>query len=155
MTEPAERIPADDAYLRALGRATYNFLYLEFGVIWLGETLQPGFLQKSSTMTAGQISEWFSKAVESLADTDPDKARLRTLASVFLQIVADRNSLMHGNPHTARTGEQRLLYAGKHGRRDWTIKSMTQFSTRASTASDEAGAVLHNGRLERYYAAKS
>ena len=33
MTEQSERIPAAEDYLRALGRATYNFAYLEWGVI--------------------------------------------------------------------------------------------------------------------------
>lgn len=155
MTEQSERIPAAEDYLRALGRATYNFAYLEWGVIWLTETLQSGFLRKASTMTAGQIAECFSKAVKMLDDTDPDKIRLRTLASDFIQIVADRNSLMHGNPHTAQTGEQRLLYEGRHGRRDWTIESMTQFSAHAATASIEAGDVLHSGRLQHYHAANS
>jgi hypothetical protein len=46
MTLIPERIPADDRYLRDLGRATYNFAYLEWGVIWIGEKLDPGFLNK-------------------------------------------------------------------------------------------------------------
>ena len=148
MTEQSERIPVAEDYLRALGRAAYNFAYLEWGVIWLTETLQSGFLKKASTMTAGQIANCFSKAVEILDDTEPDKVPLRSLATDFVQIVADRNSLMHGNPHTAQTGEQRLLYDGRHGRRDWTIGSITQFSSRAATASVEAGVMLHNGRLQ-------
>ena len=146
MTEQSERIPVAEDYLRALGRATYNFAYLEWDVIWLTETLQSGFLRKASTMTAGQVADCFSKAVEKLDDTDPDKVRLQTLASDFIQIVADRNSLMHGNPHTAKTGEQRLLYDGRHGRRDWTIESMIQFSERDATASIEAGTMLQNRR---------
>ena len=155
MTEQAERIPVAEDYLRALGRATYNFAYLEWGIIWITETLQFGFLEKASNMTAGQIADNFLKAVEGLDDTEPDKAPLQALATNFVQIVADRNRLMHGNPHTAQTGEQRILYDGRHGRTDWTIDSITQFSSHAATASIEAGDLLHNGRLQQYHAAHS
>ena len=153
MTEQSERIPASDEYLRALGRATYNFAYLEWGIIWLAEILQPGFHRNASGKTAGKIAGCFSKAVELLDDTQPSKIRLRALASDFTQIVDDRNSLMHGNPHTARTGEQRLLYAGRHGRRDWTIKLMTRFSSRSATAAVETNDLLHDGLLQQYRSA--
>ena len=155
MTEQSERIPVAEDYLSALGRATYNFSYLEWGVIWLTETLQPGFLQIASTMTAGNIAEEFSNVVKQLDNTDPDKARLKILARSFSDLVPVRNSLMHGNPHTALSGEQRLLYNGKHGRKDWTIDSMKDFSLRTSTASIEVGELLHNGRLQQYNTAKS
>ena len=155
LTEQSERIPVAEDYLYALGRATYNFSYLEWGVIWLTETLQPRFLQMASTMTAGNVAEKFSSAVEKLDITDPDKTRLQILARNFSNLVLNRNSLMHGNPHTALSGEQRLLYDGKHGRKDCTIDSMTDFSSRTATASIEAGELLHNGRLQRYHAAKS
>ena len=62
----------------------------------------------------------------------------------FSNLVLNRNRLMHGNPHTALSGEQRLLYDGKHGRKDCTIDSMTDFSSRTATASIEAGELLHN-----------
>ena len=147
MTEQSERIPAADDYLQALGRATYNFAYLEWGIIWLTETLQPGFLQDASGMTAGQISDRFSKAVDLLDDSQTSNIRLQALANDFNQIIVDRNSLIHGNPHTAQTGEQRLLYVGRHGHRDWTMELMTQFSSRTATAAVEAGHLLHNGGM--------
>ena len=155
LTEQSERIPVAEGYLSALGRATYNFSYLEWGVIWLTETLQPAILQISSTMTAGNIAETFSSVVEKLDKTDVDKERLKVLARQFRDLVVTRNRLMHGNPYTAPSGEQRLLYDGKHGRRDWTIESMKDFSGRTATASIEVGKLLHNGRLQRYYDANS
>ncbi|MCY4270745.1 MAG: hypothetical protein OXE80_11310 [Gammaproteobacteria bacterium] len=153
IVEQSERIPAADEYLRALGRATYNFAYLEQGIVHLMETLQPGFLKEASGKTAGQISNCFSKAVELLEDTQSCKVRLQTLAKYFIQIVDDRNSLMHGNPHTAQMGEQRLLYDDRHGRRDWTVESIVQFSSRTATASIEAGDLLHGGLLQHCRAA--
>lgn len=92
------------------------------------ETMRPGFLREAPSKTAGQIPGCFSQAVESLDDTNAAKVRLQALASKFAQFVDDRNSLMHGNPHTAQTGEQRLLYDGRYGRRDWTIELIKRFS---------------------------
>lgn len=150
MTDESERIPAEDRYLRALGRATYNFAYLEWGVVWLTETLEPGFLKKVRKLTAGQISEYFRHVVDRLPESDPDKPALSALSSSFSTLVEDRNRLMHGNPFTAPGGEQRLLYDGKHGRRDWTIELMRDFSSQTAVASSAAGKLLHNGRYQAY-----
>lgn len=155
MTKLSERIPVADDYLSALGRAAYNFSYLEWGVVWLTETLQPGFLQTSSTMTARNIEEKFTSVVKKLDKTDVDKGRLKILSRDFSDLVTIRNSLMHGNPHTALSGEQRLLYDGKHGRKDWTINSMKEFSSRTAAASIEASKLLNNGRLQRYHETQS
>ena len=155
MNDQSERIPVADDYLRALGRATYNFAYLEWDISWLAETLQPGFLGRCSTMTAGNIACCFYNLVDILDDTVADKDGLQALARDFKELVSDRNSLLHGHPHTALTGEQRLAYSGTRGNAaDWTIKKMTNFSSRTATASIYAGELLHNGRLQRYHAAK-
>ena len=148
MTKQSERIPAGEDYLYALGRATYNFAYLEWRIVWLTETLQPRFRHVASTMTAGRIAESFSGAVKKLDKTDPDRARLKVLACDFSNLVLKRNCLMHGNPYTASSGEQRLQYNGRHGRKDWTIDSMEDFSSRTADASIEAGELLNNGRLQ-------
>ena len=148
MANQAERIPAEDRYLRGLGRATYNFAYLEWGIVWLTETIDVGFLSEVRKLTAGLIATRFSRAVDDLANQDPDKAALQLLASSFTDLVEDRNKLMHGNPFTAAEGEQRLLYEGRHGRKDWTIQLIDDFSEQTATASIEAGRLLHGGRFE-------
>jgi len=149
LTEQSERIPVTEDYLIALGLAVYNFAYLEWDIIWLTETLQPGFLYLASKMTAGNIADKFSNAVEKLDETAPDRTRLEKLACDFSDLVSMRNSLMHGNPYTASSGEQRLLYGGRHGRKDWTIDSMRDFSLRIADASIEAGELLPN--VQRRY----
>ncbi len=154
MTQPRDRIPASDAYLRALGRASYNFAYLEWGVVWLTETIDQGFLGQVSSLTAGQIARRFSDAVGTLNDGDDDKAAMLALAAVFTDLVEDRNRLMHGNPFTAQGGEQRLLYNGRHGRKDWTIDLMSEFADRLAQASIEAGRLIHGGRYQSWQAAQ-
>jgi hypothetical protein len=150
MAKHADRVPVDDRYLRALGRGTYNFAYLEWGIVWLTETIEHNFLVEARKLTAGQISNRFSHAVNGLSSEVPDKGALFELASSFVQIVEDRNKLMHGNPFTAAEGEQRLLYNGRHGHKDWTIELIDAFSDETAIASFEANRLLHGGRLASY-----
>jgi len=121
MANQSERIPVVDQYLRALGRATYNFAYLEWAIVWLTETIEPGFLRVARGLTAGQIAQRFRQAVGRLGSIEPDKSALRDLAAAFMNLVEDRNRLVHANPFTADCDEQRLLYDGKHGRIDWEL----------------------------------
>ncbi len=156
MADLLERIPVDDDYLVALGRATYNFAYLEWGIIWLADTLQPEFLHNAEGKTAGQIAEEFCSIVKGLDNADRDKVQLQRIADDFHKIIADRNSLMHSNPYTAYPDEeQRLLYSNKPRREDWTIEKMKDFSCRTADMSIKAGELLHNGRLQQYHATKS
>lgn len=151
MANQAERVPADDEYLRALGRAAYNFAYLEWGIVWLTETIEFGFLKDVSLLTAGQIANRFDQAVGNLSDDDPNKPALMSLASAFISLVEERNRLMHGNPFAADGGEQRLKYDGRHGRKDWTIPLIQEFSEQTATASIEADRLLHGGLLDSYH----
>jgi hypothetical protein len=150
MAPVRENIPAKDQYLRELGRATYNFTYVEWGIVWLTETLEPGFLRDAETLTAGQIARRFSSAVERVPATEPDQPELTELVRRFLELVEERNRLIHGNPFTADNGDQRLLYTGRHGRRDWTEEHMQQFSDDAATLGSVAGRLLHGGRYEQW-----
>ena len=145
-----ESIRARDQYLRELGRATYNFAYVEWGIVWLAETLEPGVLSEAQTLTAGQIAQRFSRAVERVPVSEPDQSKLAELARGFLGLVEERNRLIHGNPFTAANGEQRLFYSGKHGRKDWTEKLMQQFSDDAATLGSAAGRLLHGGRYAQW-----
>ena len=115
LTEDSERIPVADDYLRTLGRAIYNFAYLEWGIVWLTETIEPGFLTDASQLTAGQIARRFSESIERLASTVQDKDQLRAVSASFRELLPARDGLVHGNPYTAMGGEQRLLYDGRHG----------------------------------------
>ncbi|MEL6948151.1 MAG: hypothetical protein AAFO73_11025 [Pseudomonadota bacterium] len=148
MSREAERIPVSDAYLRAVGRATYNFSYLEWGIVWLSETLERGFLDKVSRMTAGQIAEHFSRLTSKLEGEDGE--RLIALARTFTELVVDRNRLMHGNPYTADGGVQQLSYNGKHGRKQWTESDIMDFADKVASASIESGQLLHGGQYENW-----
>lgn len=148
-----ESIPADDQYLRELGRATYNFAYLEWGVVWLTETIEQGFLAKAKALTAGQIATRFFFAVQSIPTSDTDNSELAELAELarrFQELVEERNRLIHANPFTAEDGAQRLLYSGKHGRKDWSEDLIQQFSDAAASLGAMAARLLHAGRYDRW-----
>lgn len=144
VSQPRTRIPVADDYSEALGRATYNFAYLEWAIIGLHETFDHGFLVKSRSMTAGEIATSFLKIVKALDASEQHKPALLKLAMIFDEMVPDRNRLMHGNPFTASGGEQRLSYTGKHGTKDWTIELIDEFSDNLATASVEAVRILHS-----------
>lgn len=146
------RIPVEDEYLIALGRATYNFTYLEWGIVWLTEILNPGFLARAESMTAGQIAREFEQQVDKLDENIQDKNYLNQLASTFLNLKNKRNELLHGNPYTAENGEQRLLYSSASTRQDWTISEIVEVARSFEDAAIKAGSLLHNGRYELYQA---
>ena len=59
------RIPVEQSYLSAVGRATYNFAYLEWGIVWIVEKLRPGYLNKVRGhtvlgVTRGHVGDWLS-----------------------------------------------------------------------------------------------
>lgn len=147
MTDAADRIPVDEQYLRALGRATYNFAYLERGIIWLGEIIQPGFLETSKKRTARKIAKKFRTAVGKRPNDTMDLQAIIDLASSFEKIVMDCNRLMHGNPFTAKGGSQWLRYDGRHGLKTWTPELICEFASQSAKAGIEASRLLHNDRF--------
>jgi hypothetical protein len=144
------RVPVADLYVSALGRATYNFTYLEWGIVWLAETMQPEFIGAVGSLTAGQIASKFEKFVDNLTDAESNYTRLKALAAEFIKLVGQRNKLMHSKPFTAEGGEQRLLYDGKSGRQDWSIEDIIGAARSFEVAAIEAGYLLHDGRLQAY-----
>ena len=150
MSQPTERIRLSSNYIYAIGRATYNFAYLEWGIIWLYETIDRGFLVKSRSLTAGQIAKSFLEVVDGLNPSDTGTSAIVDVAKAFDELVVDRNRLMHGNPFTASEGEQHLAYHGKHGKKEWSLEEIDAFSDRLADISIEAGKILHGGRYGKY-----
>ena len=112
--------------------------------------MQPGFVATVGSLTAGQIAGRFEQFVSRFTSEDQDHPRLKALAASFIDLVGERNALMHGRPFTGQGGEQRLLYNGKSGRRDWTIEGIDEAARAFEGAAIEAGNLLHSGRLHAY-----
>jgi hypothetical protein len=138
------RIPVEQSYLSAVGRATYNFAYLEWGIVWIVEKLRPGYLNKVRGHTAGQIAREFEKAAEDIVDPQLN-SRIAALASSFSVLVTRRNQLMHGNPITAKGGEQRLLYYGRSGTTfEWSEADILQAALDFEAAAIQASEIFHS-----------
>jgi hypothetical protein len=144
------KIPVAEEYVAALGRAAYNFSYLEWGIVWLTETLSPDFLKRVGGMTAGMIAREFE--ILAAACSEPDASELQSLAAVFKMLVLDRNALFHGVPYTAADGEQRLRHIGPAGRRDWSVENICDAARRFEDAAIHATKLLHAGRFDAYSA---
>jgi hypothetical protein len=144
MTTPKFRIPADDDYLLALGRAVYNFAYMEAGFVWairrLGDRTTTGlpFHETGATMEAK-----FRKAVKTTKLALPAKLRaeLLDLAAEFGDAVDDRNNLLHATPFTAKGGAQRL--SGK-GHRQWMTRDLYAAAKRFEELSLKSGDPLRD-----------
>jgi hypothetical protein len=152
MTPVRDRIPAEPEYLQALGRAAYNFTYLEWGIVWLGETLLDGFIGWCSKQTAQQIGERFAKLARAVPPDDDDREALICIAGKFLTLVLDRNRLLHAHPYTATDGEQRLGYRGKSEPKDWPKSEIEMFADDVSDLSSHVTSAFYGGRYETWKA---
>jgi len=109
MSDERKLIPVETAYLSALGLATYAFTRCEWQVVWCSEKIFPGSATKivSEEMTAGKIGRHFANIVRNMPKSK-GREELSLLASEFLNLVDERNKIIHGKPCTAPNGEQRL-----------------------------------------------
>ena len=129
-------------YVAALGRAVYNFAYLEWTMVLLGETLSPGFIDAAGRRTARQIAGRFKTLVDAVPSGDLDKARLTALAHAFCDLVKRRNGLVHGRPLTASKSK-----AGLAGSCSDAFDGLSQDDIIAAAKSFEIAAVEAQGLL--------
>jgi hypothetical protein len=59
MKDDRLRIPVENAYVEALGRAIYVFAGAEWTVLHCWESMQKGYIQVAKTKTAGKIADKF------------------------------------------------------------------------------------------------
>ena len=113
-------IPVGQQYVCALGRAVYNFAYLEVNVIMVMDRLEPGYAHVAGKKTAKQLANNFkAMTVRWGSGSGAAQQELATLAATFVELVRRRDQLFHAKPYTAAGGEQRLGYYGRHANADW------------------------------------
>jgi hypothetical protein len=106
------RTPApNDDVLAAIGRAIYNYSYLEWGVIWTVAWLREDTSQVNwlATRNGGTIADALTQAVKDCAPPEI-REELRVWAEAFGRCTVLRNDLLHAHPYTADsdTGDQGL-----------------------------------------------
>jgi hypothetical protein len=105
------RIPTDEEYLHSLGRAFYNFTYLEWIVVWtIVKLSDDGFKSVPSGKPAGEIARALIRAVETTTLQLPSALRSRLIRfhQSYRQAISRRNKLLHAHPYTEESGAQRL-----------------------------------------------
>lgn len=105
------RITADPDYLHAVGRAFYNFTYLEWIVVWTIVKLSAdGFGSVPKGQTAAHIAKALIQAIAATEPSLPDKLRrdLVKFHANYLLAIRRRNKLLHAHPYTAADGSQQL-----------------------------------------------
>ena len=107
----SSRIPADADYLHDVGRAFYNFTYLEWIVVWTIVKLSAdGFGSVPRGQTASHIAKALIRAIAATEPPLPDKLRrdLVKFHESYLAAIARRNKLLHAHPYTAADGSQQM-----------------------------------------------
>lgn len=151
MTEGAFRVPAERAYTDLLGRAVYNFAYLEWAVIYTVETLSPGYLAKytgaSRPIPSGQVATSFREQVSAHLDLPAQlRSHLDACASRFTKLVDDRNRLVHAHPYTAEGGVQQLGYQGRLPPALWPLSDLEATAYEFDSAACEMNSAFHQLR---------
>ena len=89
----------DPEYIKALGRAVYNFAVLEISVVWIIERFEPGYFQKytSKKRTAGTVAQDFANVI-ARAQGHGAAAELSDINKKFADLKNKRDKLLHANP---------------------------------------------------------
>jgi len=129
--------PRDPEYVEALGRAVYNFAYLEWAIVNIIERLEPGYVYEylSQKKTAGKVAYDLDKAIRR-AKGHAAEAALTALHKKFVGLRDRRDKLLHANPMAAPDGAPQLRYQARDiaWDLDTVLKAATKFSEAANTA---------------------
>lgn len=105
------RIQVDNDYAKGVGRAIYNFTYLEWVIIWMIVKLRNGSWENvPKGKPAGDIARAFIKAIDNPAiSVSKDlRKKLVELHENYLRAIKFRNKLLHAHPYTDQDGIQQL-----------------------------------------------
>lgn len=136
------RIPADDIYLRSVGRAFYNFTYLEWVVVWTIVKLSAdGF----GSVPRGETATVIAKALHRAIDTTtpplsvPLRKKLAKFHEMYVEAIRSRNRLLHAHPYTAPDGAQQLGGGGV----EWPVQAVDEAAQLFERAALEGNALFH------------
>lgn len=110
MSHHSYRIPVEETYALAVGRAVYNYAYLEWCVINLVALLDPSsgypLAVTAEKITGGAIATRLQRAAIS-ADARY-RATAVKIAQAFEPMPRLRNDVLHAHPFTTTAGNQAL-----------------------------------------------
>ena len=140
------RIPADDEYLFKLGRAFYNYTYLEAIVVQtIAKVSVNGFESVPKGKPAGAIAKALKEAVDTAEPALPAPLvkSLKDFRTHFATAIRWRNKLLHAHPYTTPDDQQRLM-GGDHS---WPFEQVDQAAQFFEEAAIE-GSDIYHGQLK-------
>ena len=137
------RIPADRAYLQAVGRAFFSFTNLEWIVVWTIVKLKSdGFGSVPQGETASRVAKALITAIAKTMPPLADSLR-RSLVKFhksYLVAISRHNKLLHAHPYTA-PGGARQLSGGGH---EWPIKDVDKAAKFFENAAIVGNGIFHS-----------
>ena len=142
------RIPYDKEYVQALGLAVYAFAYYEWGIVYIIEQLQPGFLGeycREKAVTSGGVYKMFKEVLKAQSSDTP--AGTQSLCDGFGLLVKKRNALIHAHPITDKDGSQILNYQGSLQKaisdKKWSIEEIEKFTEEVDSEAVKANGIFY------------
>jgi hypothetical protein len=126
-------------YLQALGRAVYNFTYMEWIVVGtIAKLGSEGFGSVPTGRPSGEIAHALIKAIDAAAPplSSGLRKRLAKFHERYLAAVRRRNKLLHAHPYTAPGSIQQLGGAGIEWPSGEVIAATKQFEAIAMEGND-------------------
>jgi hypothetical protein len=138
------RISADPEYLHAVGRAFYNFSYMEWGIVYgIARLKQCPLWEVPVHEPGGTVAAALDRAIKATRLKLPAelKKELKALVGSFRGAMKERNNLLHSNPFTDIDGTQRL---GGKGHRKWRTQDVLELAKQFEDLSQRAGRLLND-----------
>src|SRR4051812_13110543 len=103
MKDDRFRVPVEDDYVAAIGRAAYIFAGLEWNAVWCCDCLRAGYVNTVTRKAAGNIAcDLLCEFKNSTRITDPVLCtECINAGTEFKRLVKVRNDLLHAKPGTA------------------------------------------------------
>jgi hypothetical protein len=123
MKDDRLRIPAEPAYVSALGLAIFAFARLEWAAVCCCERIQPNSIHglPKKRKTAGGIAKKLIELAAGLP-ASPEQIDLRAAAAEFEGLALRRNDLLHAQPGSTTDGAQRVFRDGL----PWEIEKINE-----------------------------
>ena len=144
------RVPFDKDYVKLVGTAVYLFSYYEWGIIYIIERLEPGFVAeycRKKTMSSGEVLRRLKGALQNAGGHTTDKAALECCTQEFANLIKKRNALIHAHPITDIDGAQILNYQANQSKSiadmKWTTDEIKRFIKEIDEAACRTSKLLH------------
>ena len=135
-------ISADAEYLQAVGRAFYNFAYMEWRIVHgISRLRQCPMWEAPAHQSGGSVAPKLDRAIKTTKLRLPGELtkELKALVVSFRAAVDERNNLLHSVPFTDEDGSQRL---GGKGHRKWRTQDVLELAKSFEDLSHRVGALL-------------